>query len=187
MVKYSVKEIQNVLNESDVVTSNVAVCTELRTQVIAESVKDDDKRMSVYDSLHSLYVAYQEAKNTFDYAVSFALWQDNDFTRYAATAIDFALQNVAHMRGMSTNFVKWAQDNGKIDAFESENKDVASVAKLASIITDMIEDYQKAKEQADTQKAARRSKAERLAAARAAAAAAMEEAKRLEAELEESK
>lgn len=51
----------------------------------------------------------------------------------------------------------------------------------------MIEDYQKAKEQANAQTTVRRSKAERLAAARAAAAAAMEEAARLEAELKESK
>ena len=66
MVKYSVKEVQGVLNQSQVVTSNVAVCNELRTQVIAESAKDDDKRMSAYDSLHTLKVAYHKAKFAFD-------------------------------------------------------------------------------------------------------------------------
>lgn len=187
MVKYSVKEIQNVLNESNVVTSNVAVCSELRTQVIAESAKDDDKRLSSYDSLHLLYVAYQKAKAAFDDAVNFALWQDDEFTAYANTALAFAVQNVAHARGMSTNFVDWAHTNGKLDSLESESVDITSIAKLASVMCGMIEDYQKAKEQANVQTSARRSKAERLAAARAAAAAAMAEAKQLEAELEESK
>lgn len=184
MIKYSVKEIQNVLNESNVVTSNVAVCNELRTQVIAESAKDDDKRMSAYDSLHSLYVAYQKAKAAFDNAVNYALWQDSEFAAFANTALSFAAQNVAHMRGMSTNFVDWTHTNGKL---ESESVDITSIAKLASVMCGMIEDYQKAKEQANAQTSARRSKAERLAAARAAAAAAMAEAKQLEAELEESK
>lgn len=187
MVKYSVKEIQNVLKESNVVTSNVAVCNELRTQIIAESAKDDENRMSTYDSLHSLYVAYQKAKAAFDNAVNYALWQDEEFSTTASVALSFAIQNVARMRGMSTNFVKWTQDNGKIGLLESSDADVSSIAKLASIMSGLIEDYQKAKEQADAKTTARRSKAERLAAVRAAAAAAMEEAKRLEAELEESK
>lgn len=187
MVKYSVKEVQNVLNESNVVTSNVAVCNELRTQVIAESAKDDDKRMSAYDSLHSLYVAYQKAKAAFDNAVNYALWQDSEFAAFANTALSFAAQNVAHMRGMSTNFVDWTHTNGKLDSLESESVDITSIAKLASVMCGMIEDYKKAKEQANAQTSARRSKAERLAAARAAAAAAMAEAKQLEAELEESK
>ncbi len=187
MVKYSVKEIQNALNVSNVVTSNVAVCNELRTQVIAESAKDDDKRMSAYDSLHTLYVAYQKAKAAFDNAVNFALWQDEEFATFANTALSFAAQNVAHMRGMSANFAEWAHTNGKLNSFESESVDITSIAKLASIMGGLIEDYQKAKEQANAQTSARRSKAERLAAARAAAAAAMAEAKQLEAELEESK
>lgn len=186
MVKYSVKEVQDALKESGVVTSNVAVCNELRTLVIAEAAKEDGKRMSSYDTLHTLYVEYQKAKATFDDAVNYVLWLDEGFTKYANPAINFAIQNVAHLRGLSKNFVKWAQDNGKIANFEEEHKDVSSVAKLASIMADMIEDYQKAKEQADAKTTIRRSKAERLAAARAAAAA-MEEAARLEAELKESK
>lgn len=187
MVKYSVKEIQGVLNQSNVVTSNVAVCNELRTQVIAEAAKDDEKRMSTYDSLHTLYVAYQNAKAAFDNAVNYALWQDNEFSMFAVPAMNFAIQNIAHVRGMSTNFVDWTHTNGKLESLESECVDMTSIAKLASTMCSLIEDYQKAKEQADTQKASRRSKSERLAAARAAAAAAMAEAKQLEAELEESK
>ena len=186
MVKYSVKEVQNVLNQSQVVISNVAVCNELRTQVITESAKDDDKRMSAYDSLHSLYVAYQKAKAAFDNAVNYALWQDSEFAAFANTALSFAVQNMSHIRGMSTNFVNWAHTNGKLDSLESESVDITSIAKLASVMCGMIEDYQKAKEQANAQTTVRRSKAERLAAARAAAAA-MEEAARLEAELKESK
>lgn len=187
MFKYSVKEVQSALNQSQVVTSNVAVCYELRTQVIAESAKDDDKRMSSYDSLHSLYVAYQKAKAAFDNAVNYALWQDSEFAAFANTALSFAAQNVAHIRGMSTNFVDWTHANGKLDSLESECIDITSIAKLASVMCGMIEDYQKAKEQADAKTTARRSKAERLAAARAAATAAMEEAARLESELKESK
>lgn len=187
MIKYSVKEVQDALKESDVVTSNVAVCNELRTLVIAEAAKEDGKRLSSYDTLHTLYVEYQKAKATFDDAVNYVLWLDEGFTKYANPAIAFAVQNVAHMRGLSKNFVKWAQDNGKIATVEEEHKDVSSVAKLASIMCSLIEDYQKAKGQADAKTTARRSKAERLAAARAAAAAAMEEAARLEAELKESK
>lgn len=187
MVKYSVKEVQDALKESGVVTSNAAVCNELRTLVIAEAVKEDGKRMSSYDTLHTLYIEYQKAKATFDDAVNYVLWLDDEFTKYANPAINFAIQNVAHMRGLSKNFVKWAQDNGKIAAVEEEHKDVSSVAKLASLMCGLIEDYQKAKEQAEAKTTARRSKAERLAAARAAAAAAMEEAARLEAELKESK
>lgn len=188
MIKYSVKEVQDALKESGVVTSNVAVCNELRTLVIAEAAKEDGKRMSSYDTLHTLYVEYQKAKATYEEAVNYVLWLDDEFIKYANPAIDFAIQNVAHnMRGLSRNFVKWAQDNGKIAAVEEEHKDVSSVAKLASLMCGLIEDYQKAKEQADAKTTARRSKAERLAAARAAAAAAMEEAARLEAELKESK
>lgn len=187
MVKYSVKEIQSVLNGSNVVTSNVTVCNELRTQVLAEAAKDDDKRMSAYDSLHTLYVAYQKAKAAFDNAVNYALWQDSEFVAFANTALSFAAQNVAHIRGMSTNFVDWTHTNGKLEALESECIDMTSIAKLASTMCGLIEDYQKAKEQANAQTTVRRSKAERLAAARAAAAAAMEEAARLEAELKESK
>lgn len=187
MVKYSVKEVQDALKESDVVTSNVAVCNELRTQVIAESAKDDDKRMSAYDSLHTLSVEYQKAKAAFENAVNYALWQDSEFAAFANTALSFAVQNIAHMRGMSTNFVDWTHTNGKLDSLESESVDITSISKLASVMCGMIEDYQKAKEQANAKTTARRSKAERLAAARAAAAAAMAEAKRLEAELEESK
>lgn len=188
MIKYSVKEVQDVLKESEVVTSNADVCNELRIQVIAESAKDDDKRKPAFDSLHALYEKAQDAKKDFEKAVCYVLWQSGEtFTKYANPAIDFAAQNVAHMRGLSKNFVKWAQDNGKLAALKEGCADVSSVAKIASLMADMIEDYQKTKEQADTQKAARRSAEERLAAKRAAAAAAMAEVERLEAELKESK
>lgn len=187
MFKYSVKEIQNVLNGSKVVTSKTAVCNELRTQVIAESAKDDEKRKSAYDSLHTLYEAYQNAKAAFDNAVSYVLWQDKEYSECANIALSFAAQNVAHMRGLSTNFVDWAHTNGKLEALEAESVDVSSVSKLASIMSDIVEDYQKAKEQASAQTTARRSKVQRLAELRAAAAAAMEEERRLMAELEESK
>ena len=187
MIKYSGKEIQAILNGSKVVTSNIDVCNELRLQVVAESAKADEKRLSAYDALHTLYDAYQTAKAAFDNAVSYVLWQNDEFTKNANIALEFAVQNMAHQRGLSANFARWIADNDKLSAIEKETKDVSSVAKLASVIGDLVEDYQKAQEQANTQKAARRSKAERWAAKRAAAAAAMAEIKQLEAELEESK
>lgn len=162
------KELQDVLKASETVINNIAVCELLNTEV-QQQAKKETERPTAYDSLYSLYKEYTKAKQAYDEAVNYCLWSDQEFTGCATAAISFAVEAVAHTRGLS-GFTKWFKDNREIGT-----PFVSSLPQLAAYILATVKDYEKSLEAVAEKKAARKSLQERLAAARAALAALEEE------------
>lgn len=163
------KELQDVLKASETVVNNVAVCELLNTEV-QQQAKKETERPTAYDSLNTLYKRYTSAKQSYDYAVNYCLWQDQEFSGCANAAISFAVEAVAHTRGLS-GFVKWFESYGEVNA-----PFVSSLPQLAAFILAAIKDYEKSLKAVEEKKTERKSLQERLAAARAALAAVEEEA-----------
>lgn len=163
------KELQDVLKASETVVNNVAVC-ELLTTEVQQQAKKETERPTAYDSLYSLYKEYTNAKRSYDYAVNYCLWLDEEFSGCASAAISFAVEAVAHTRGLS-GFAKWFKANGEINT-----PFVSSLPQLAAYILTAVKDYEKSLKAVEDKKKERKSLQERLAAARAALAAVEEEA-----------
>lgn len=167
------KELQDVLKASETVVNNIAVCELLNTEVQQQAKKDVD-RPTAYDSLNTLYKRYTCAKQSYDYAVNYCLWQDKEFSGCANSAISFAVEAVAHTRGLS-GFAKWFKNYKEIDT-----PFVSSLPQLATYVLTAIKDYEKSLKAVEEKKAERKSLQERLAAARAALAAVEEEAAKVD-------
>lgn len=163
------KELQDVLVESGTVVGNVAVC-ELLNAEVQQKAKKEKERPTAYDSLYSLYKEYTKAKQAYDNAINHCLWLDEEFSGCATAAISFAVEAVAHTRGLS-GFAKWFKDNREIGT-----PFVSTLSQLTAYILAELKDYEKSLEAVAEKKAARKSLQERLAAARAALAAVEAEA-----------
>ena len=158
------KELQDVLKASETVVNNVAVCELLNTEV-----QKDTDRPTAYDSLYSLYKEYTKAKQAYDNAVNYCLWLNDEFSGCANVAISFAVEAVAHTRGLS-GFAKWFKTNRKINT-----PFVSSLPQLAAYMLAAVKDYEKSLKAVEDKNTERKSLQERLAAARAALAAVEEE------------
>lgn len=162
------KELQDVLKASETVVNNVAMCELLNTEV-QQQAKKETERPTAYDSLHSLYKEYTRAKQEYDNAVNYCLWLDEEFSGCANVAISFAVESVAHTRGLS-GFAKWFKTNREINT-----PFVSSLPQLAAYVLAAVKDYEKSLKAVEDKKTERKSLQERLAAARAALAAVEEE------------
>lgn len=162
------KELQDVLKASETVVNNVTVCELLNTEVQQQAKKDTD-RPTAYDSLYSLYKEYTKAKQAYDNAVNYCLWHNNEFSGCANVAISFAVEAVAHTRGLS-GFAKWFKTNREINT-----PFVSSLPQLAAYVLAAVKDYEKSLKAVEDKKTERKSLQERLAVARAALAAVEEE------------
>jgi hypothetical protein len=162
------KELQDVLKASETVVNNVAVCELLNTEV-QQQAKKETERPTAYDSLYSLYKEYTRAKQEYDNAVNHCLWLNEEFSGCANVAISFAVEAVAHTRGLS-GFAKWFKTNREINT-----PFVSSLPQLTAYVLAAVKDYEKSLKAVEDKKTERKSLQERLAAARAALAAVEEE------------
>ena len=162
------KELQDILKASETVINNVAVCDLLNTEV-QQQAKKETARPTAYDSLYSLYKEYTKAKQAYDNAVNYSLWLDEEYCGCAETAISFAVEAVAHSRGLS-GFAKWFKSYRGV-----ETPFVSSLPQLAAYILPAVKDYEKSLKAVEDKKTERKSLQERLAAARAALAAVEKE------------
>lgn len=167
------KEMQDILKASETVVNNITVCELLNTEV-QQQAKKETERPAAYDSLHSLYKEYTKAKKTYDDAVNHCLWLDKEFNECANVAISFAVEAVAHTRGLS-GFAKWFKANKEINT-----PFVSSLPQLSVSILAAVKDYERSLKAVEDKKRERKSLQERLAAARAALAAVEEEAAKVD-------